>query len=130
MAITQHGIGVEAGGQATKAAVFITIPVGAIIESVTTNPGGSPEIEDIMDADGAFHTRLVFEKGMHTASIVIVGKEYTKQAGEMDGANTDYFIDSVSEEAGKSARRTTITVTKLPTVNTTTTTTTTTTTSG
>lgn len=117
MASTQNGTGsLTVAGQAVKAAVFITVPSGAIVENVTTNPGGSPQFEDIMDENGAFHTRITFERGMTTATIILIGKAYTKAAGEMDGSGSNYYIESVSEEAGKSAYRTTISVTKLPTV--------------
>lgn len=117
MASTQNGTGsLTVAGQATKAAVFITVPSGCIVESVQTNPGGGPQFEDIMDEDGAFHTRITFEKRMHTATIVLVGKAYTKAAGDMDGSSSNYYVESVSEEAGKSAYRTTITVTRLPTI--------------
>ena len=117
MAATQAGTGgLTVAGQATKAAVFITVPASSIIESVTTNPGGSPQFEDIPDEDGAHHTRITFEKQMTTATIIIVGKAYSKSAGELDGSGTNYYIESVAEEAGKSAYRTTVTVTKMPTI--------------
>lgn len=117
MASTQNGTGgLTTAGQAADAAAYITIPSGAIVESLDVNPGGSPQFEDIQDENGAFHTRITFEKGMHTAQIVIVGKPYTKQAGEVDGSSSNYYVESVAKQVGKSAVRTTITVTRLPTI--------------
>jgi len=116
MAATQQGTGsLTVGGQATAAAVYITVPAGSIVESVTENPGGSPDFEDVMDADGAHHTRITYEKSMTTATVVLVGKAYASAAGVMDGSGTDYYVESVSEENAKNAVRTTINVTHLPT---------------
>jgi hypothetical protein len=112
MAVTQNGTGsLVVAGQAAAAATYITVPSGAIVESVTVNEGGSPDFEDVMDEDGAHHTRLTFEKRMHTATVVLVGKAYTKKAGEMDGT---HYVESVSVEKVKGALRTTISVTKIP----------------
>ena len=115
MAATQNGTGsLTVGGQATPAAVYITIPSGAIVESVTENQGGSPDFEDIMDNAGAFHTRITYEKTMHTATVVLVGKAYASAAGAVDGSSSNYYIESVSEENSKGPVRTTITCTRLP----------------
>lgn len=112
MAATQLGTGsLTVGGQATKAATYITVPVGSIVENVSVNKGGSVQKEDIMDADGALHTVLIFDNRMTEATIVLVGKEYTKSAGEIDA--TDYEVLSAVEENGKSAVRTTVTVRKV-----------------
>jgi len=117
MAVTQNGTGsLTVAGQAAAAATYITVPSGAIVESVTPNPGGSPDFEDVMDEDGAHHTRLTFEKGMHTATVVLVGKAYAKAAGEMDGSSANYYVESVSAEKVKGALRTTINVTRIPKV--------------
>lgn len=117
MASEQKGTGgLTVGGQAVKAAVFITVPSGSIVESVTTNPGGSPQYEDVIDADGAFHTRITFEKRMDTATVVIVGKAYTKTAGDVDGSSANYYVESCHEETSKGPVRTTITLTRLPTI--------------
>jgi hypothetical protein len=117
MAATQNGTAsLTVGGQAVPAAVYITIPSGAIVESVTENPGGSPDFEDQMDNAGAFHTRITYEKTMHTATVVLVGKTFDTAAGAMDGSGSDYYIESVAEENSKGPVRTTITVTHLPTV--------------
>lgn len=117
MSSTQLGTGsLTAAGQAAAAATYITVPADSIIESLSVGPGGSPQTDDTNDEDGAFHTRFVYEKGMHTATIVIVGKAYTKGAGEVDGSSANYYIDSVSAETTKNAIRTTVTVTRLPTI--------------
>ena len=118
MAATQNGTGsLTVGGQATPAALVIDIPSGAIVESVTENPGGSPDFEDVMDVHGAFHTRITYEKTMKTATVFIVGVAYPTTAGNMDGPSTEnYYIESVAEENSKGPVRTTITATLLPTV--------------
>lgn len=117
MAATQNGTGsLTAAGQAAAAATYITVPSGSIIESITINGGGSPQFEDVMDEDGAFHTRLTFEKRMNTATVVIVGKAYASAAGAVDGSSSNYYVESVSAEKGKGAIRTTVTVTRLPTI--------------
>ena len=117
MAASQDGTGLTTvAGQAVKAAVFITVPANSIVESVTSNPGGSPQYEDVMDEDGAFHTRITFEAGMHTATVVVVGKAFAKAAGTADGSGSDYYIESVSAETSKGPVRTTINVTHLPTI--------------
>jgi len=117
MAVTQSGTGgLTLGGQTVAAAVFVTVPANTIVESVTTNDGGSPIYEDVMDADGAFHTRITFEKTMTTATIVLVGIAYASAAGALDGSGSDYYVESVSEAKAKNAVQTTINVTHLPTV--------------
>ena len=118
MAVDQQGTkGLTVAGQAAAAATFISVPVGSIIESVTEGPGGSPDYEDQMDEDGKFHTRLTYEAGMNTATVVVVGIAYTKEAGDMDGSGSDYYVESVSAEKAKAAIRTTVTVTLLPTAS-------------
>lgn len=117
MSVTQLGTGgLTAAGQAAKAATYITVPSGSIVETVTYNGGGSPIFEDVHDENGAFHTRLVFEAGMNTATVVVVGVAFAKAAGVVDGSSSNYYIDSVSEETSKGAVRTTITLTRLPTI--------------
>jgi len=117
MAVTQSGTGsLTVAGMAAKAAVYITVPANSIIESVTVDNGGSPDYEDIVDEDGAFHTRLTFEKTMHTATIVVVGVAFVAAAGALDGSGSDYYVESASEETTKGAVRTTVRVTHLPTV--------------
>lgn len=112
MAATQNGTGsLTVGGQATKAGTYITVPAGAIVESVTVNGGGSPQYEDVNDADGAFHTRITFEKRMLTATIVLVGVEFTGDAGSMQ--LTNYYLESHAQETSKGPVRTTLTLTKI-----------------
>jgi len=122
MAVTQNGTGsltIAGGSSGTldqKAAGYITVPAGAIVESVEVNLGGSPDFEDQKDALGAFHTRLTYEKRQHEATIVIVGKEYTKDAGDVDGTSSNYYVLSAVPSFGKGAVRTTIRVQRLPTI--------------
>jgi len=117
MAASQAGTGsLTLAGQAAAAATYITVPVGSIIESITINTGGSPVFEDVMDEDGAFHTRITFEARMHTASIVIVGKAFSTAAGTLDGSSSNYYIESSSAERSKGPVRTTVSVTRIPTI--------------
>ena len=61
MAASQDGTGsLTVGGQTALAAVFIDVPANAIVESCVVNGGGAPTYEDVEDADGAFHTRIVY----------------------------------------------------------------------
>jgi len=66
-----------------------------------------------MDADGAFHTRLVFENRMDTVQVVLVGKAYTVKAGDTDGTGDAYYVDSVDVDHGQGALQTTVTLTKI-----------------
>lgn len=117
MVSEQKGTGsLTVAGQAAAAATYITVPSGAIVESITVNSGGTPQFEDIMDEDGAFHTRITFEKRMTSATIVIVGKAYTKAVGDVDGSSANFYVESCPQEKAKSAIRTTITVTRIPTI--------------
>jgi K+-transporting ATPase c subunit len=117
MAVTQSGTGgLTCAGLATIAAEYITVPSGSIIESITPEDGGSPIYDDQFDEDGAFHTRLTYEKGMNKCTVVMVGKDYTKQAGDVDGASSNYYVESCPAENTKGPVRTTITVTRLPTI--------------
>ena len=112
MSAEQLGTGsLTAAGQATAAGVFMTVPTGAIVDSITTSPGGSPISEDVYDENGAFHTRFVYEREQTQATIVLVGVAYATAAGYE--AKAGYYIESVSEEKTKSAVRTTIVITKL-----------------
>lgn len=119
MAVVQNGTGslIIAGGAtgtlAVKAAVYITLPAGSVVESIEVSPGGSPDFEDQKDDLGAFHTRLTYDNTMEEATIVIVGREYTKKAGEMDGTGSKFYVLSVATSFGKGAVRTTIRVQRL-----------------
>jgi hypothetical protein len=115
MAATQLGIGgLTLGAPATAAAATIlSVPTGTIVESVTVNPGGSVDKEDVMDADGAFHTTMIYERRMDEVTVVLVGKAYTKSAGELDGSGSAYEVLSVAAEHGKGALRTTVNLRKI-----------------
>jgi len=115
MAATQLGLGsLTLGAPATAAAAtIITIPEGAIVESVTVNKGGSVEKEDVRDGDGALHTVLIFDKRCDEVTVVIVGKAYTKSAGDSEGTGTAYEVLSVSVEHGRGALRTTVNLRKV-----------------
>ena len=116
MAATQQGTGgLTVGGQAAVAATYVTVPSNTIVESVSVNRGGSPDFEDQLDADGAHHTRITYEKSMHTATVVLVGIAYAADAGALAGAGSDYYVESVSVEKAKNVLRTTVNVTHLPT---------------
>ena len=116
MAADQKGTaGLTVGGQVAAAATYITVPSGAIVESVTVESGGAPIFEDYFDENGAFHTRVTYEKQMTKATVVIFGAAYSKAAGDMDGSGSGYYVESVSAERTKGPIRTTITVTRLPT---------------
>ena len=117
MAATQVGTGsLTVGGQATQAAVHITVPSGAVIESVTFNPGGAPQYEDYMDEDGALHTRVTFESGMSTATVTLFGVAYTTSAGTVDGSASNYYIESNQREFTKGPVRSVVTLTRIPTI--------------
>lgn len=118
MSAVQHGTGsLTVGGQATQAAIHITIPSGAIVESVTYNPGGSPDYEDYVDADGAHHTRITFESGMDTATVTLFGIAYTTAAATLDGSGSNYYVESNQREFTKGPVRSVVTVTKMPTIS-------------
>jgi hypothetical protein len=115
MAATQLGTGsFTLAGQDTQAAVHITVPANSVVESVTYNPGGAPDYEDYQDEAGAFHTRITFEKTMHTATVTIFGAAYASAAGVIDGSG-GYYIESVATEYTRGPIRTVITCTALPT---------------
>ena len=118
MASSQLGTGsLTAAGQAAAAATYISVPAGSIIESLTVSNGGAPQYEDVLDEDGAFHTRITFEAGMHTATVVVVGKAFVAAAGTADGSGSNYYVESVSAETSKGPVRTTVNVTLLPTIS-------------
>jgi len=117
MAATQSGTsGLTVGGQATQAAVHITVPASTIVESVQFSDGGAPIYEDTFDADGAFHTRITFEKTMSTATVTLFGVAYTTAAGGVDGTSSNYYIESNQVETSKGPIRSVVTLTRLPTI--------------
>jgi hypothetical protein len=100
------------GAPATAAATYITVPSGAIVESVNVTYGGSPDMETQMDSEGAFHSDIWYEKRMDEAEIVLVGKAYAKLAvGQADVAG--YEIIAVSSDFSKGPLRTTVRVKKI-----------------
>ena len=115
MAATQLGTGsLTLGAPATAAAAtIITVPVGTIVESVSINPGGTVDKEDVMDGDGAFHTAMIYERRMDEVTVVLVGKAYTKAAGELDGSGSAYEVLSVAVDHGRGALRTTVSLRKI-----------------
>ena len=117
MAATQIGTGnLTLGGQATAAAVAIAVPTNSVVESVTTNLGGSPKFTDYFDADGAHHTRVTFEAGMTTITIVTFGAAFTTAAGAVGGGSTNkYYIESNQKEETEGPVRSTVTLTLIPT---------------
>jgi hypothetical protein len=117
MAASQAGTGgLTLGGQATQAALHITIPANAIVESVDFSPGGSPDFEDYQDADGAFHTRVTFESGMDTATVTLFGAAYTTAAATLDGSGSNYYVESNQRSFTRGPVRSVVNVTKIPTV--------------
>lgn len=119
MAADQKGTGsLTVGGQATAAAVCIAVPANSVVESVTTNLGGSPDYEDYQDADGAFHTRITYESGMDTITVTLFGAAFTTSAGSLGGGSADqWYIESNQKEETKGPVRSIVTLTKLPTIS-------------
>lgn len=117
MAATQIGTGsLTLGGQAAAAAVVIAVPAGAVVESVETNLGGSPQYEDVYDADGAHHTRITYEKGMDEITITLFGVAFTTDAGEVGGGTTNkYYIESNQKSETKGPVRSVVRLTLIPT---------------
>ena len=114
MAATQNGTGsLTLGDPQTLAATYITIPSGAIVESVTENPAGDAQREDQKDSDGAFHTSVWYEKRQDGATVVIVGADYTQLPGTVDALIPAYEIMSVTKEYSKGPIRATIVVKKI-----------------
>lgn len=114
---TQKGTGgFTLGGQATTAAVSIAVPAGCVVESVTSNLGGSPDWEDFVDANGAHHTRVTYENGMDTLTIVLFGVAFATAAGNMGGGSTDkYYIEANQKAETKGPVRSTVQLTLIPT---------------
>lgn len=113
MAATQVGTGsLTITDPQTSAATYITIPTGAIVESVNITRGGSPDMETQKDSLGAFHTDIWYEKRQDEVEIVLVGKVYAKtEVGVTDVAA--YEIISLVSEDSKGPVRTTIRVKKI-----------------
>lgn len=118
MAATQTGTGgFTLGGQAAAAAVVIAVPAASVVESVTTNLGGSPDFEDFMDEDGAMHTRITYEAGMDTITVTLFGAPFTTDAGVTGGGSTDkWYIESNQKEETKGPVRSIVNLTLIPTI--------------
>ena len=117
MAATQIGTGgLTLGGQAARAATSIAVPANSVVESVTTNLGGSPDFEDYVDADGLHHSRVTYEAGMDTVTITLFGVAFTTAAGLVGGGSTNkYYIESNQKEETKGPVRSVVTLTLIPT---------------
>jgi hypothetical protein len=113
MAATQVGTGsLTITDPQTAAATYITIPSGAIVESVTIDPGANTQMDTQYDSLGAFHTDIWYEKRQHEATIVLVGKPY----GKSDVGQTDvaaYEIVGLTVDDTSKPVRTTIRVKKI-----------------
>jgi hypothetical protein len=114
MAATQVGVGsLTLGAPLTAGAVFVTIPTGAIVESVAVEKPGDAQMETQYDADGAAHTDIWYEKRCWGATVVIVGRDFTALPGTTTGAGGKYEIMSVAKEHGKGPIRSTVTVKRI-----------------
>ena len=114
MAADQVGIGdLTMGAPLTAGAVFVTIPAGAIVESVNVDKPGDAQMETQYDADGAVHSDIWYEKRCWGATVVIVGKDFTALPGTLTGSGNKYEIMSVSKERGKGPVRSTVTVKRI-----------------
>jgi hypothetical protein len=112
MAATQVGTGsLTLGDPSTTAGTYVTVPSGAIIESVNVTTAGDAQMETQYDSDGAFHTDLWYEKRQTGAVVVMVGKAYTGTVGATDKAS--YEVVSIVVEYSKGPLRTTVTVKKV-----------------
>jgi hypothetical protein len=101
------------GGQASL--------TGYIVEA--DNRGGRDiDFEDIMDATGAFHTRIVFEKRMERINLSLLVTTGTVTTDFPEGALctltglTTYFVDSATVSNTKSAKRVDVQLTKITTL--------------
>jgi len=98
------------GGQATL--------TGYIVES-DSRGGTDIDFEDIQDATGAFHTRIVFEKRMLRINLSLLVTTGNPATDFPEGALctvsglTDYFVDSAPVSKTKSASRVEVQLTKL-----------------
>jgi len=111
MAAEQVGTGsLTLGAPLTAAATYITVPVGAIIESVNVELPGDAQVETQFDSDGAFHSDIWYEKRCVGATVVVVGKAFVGDVGDLQGASSDYQIMSIVPEYAKGPVRTTVTV--------------------
>jgi hypothetical protein len=114
MAADQVGVGgLTMGAPLTAAAVFVTIPSGAIVESVNVDKPGDAQMETQYDSDGAFHSDIWYESRCIGATVVIVGEPFVGEVGDLQGTADDYEIMSIAEEKSKGPVRTTVTVKRM-----------------
>lgn len=91
---------------------------GYIVEQ--DNRGGRDiDFEDVMAADGSFHTRIVFEKRLERINLTLLVLAGVPATDFPEGGMcvvtglTDYFVDSAVVSNTKSARRVEVQLTKL-----------------
>jgi len=114
MAADQVGVGsLTLGAPLTAAAVFVTVPAGAIVESVSVDKPGDAQMETQYDAEGAAHSDIWYEKRCWGATVVLVGRDFTALPGTTTGASNKYEIMSVAKERGKGPIRSTVTVKRI-----------------
>lgn len=114
MAATQVGTGsLTLGAPLTAAATYITVPSGAIIESVSVDLSGEAQMETQYDSDGAFHSDIWYEKRCTGATVVVVGKAYSGSVGDLQGSSSNYEVMSIAQELSKGPVRTTVRVKKV-----------------
>jgi hypothetical protein len=110
----QVGIGsLTLGAPATAAATYITVPSGAIIDSVSVDLPGDAQMETQYDSDGAFHSDIWYEKRCTGATVVVVGKAFVGSVSDLQGTGSAYEIMSIVPEYSKGPVRTTVTVKKV-----------------
>jgi hypothetical protein len=104
------GSNLAIGGQA--------VLTGYIVEQ--DNRGGRDiDFEDVMAADGSFHTRIVFEKRMDKVNLTLLVTTGNTDTDFPEGALcavtglTSYFVDSCVVSNTKSARRAEVQLTKI-----------------
>lgn len=81
--------------------------------------GRDIDFEDIQDADGAFHTRIVFERRMSKRTLPLLVTTGNPETDFPEGAMctiagmTDFFVDSATISKTKSATRVDVQLTQL-----------------
>ena len=106
--------GTWAGGDAAGTFLMsgLTGGVAGAFESENLNASGTVTQDNIATIGAALSVI-----GMHSATIVLVGANYTTAAGGVDGVATteQYYIESASREMSKGPVRTTLNLTLIPT---------------
>ena len=110
MAASQHGTGgLAVNGQPTIS--------GYLVESWDIG-GGSPEIEDVKDAAGAQHTRIVYENRMAKVGGVLMalgasaGAEFPEGGLCTATGYEQYYVDSCVKSTTKGVTRFTVSMTR------------------